>query len=131
MAPLRIGRRFSEVGLSLGAALLAALGLLAGRPAPGPVLAAAGLLAGGAHGFLYPALAALVADQAPAARRGAVVGLFSAVFLVGNAGGAFVFGYVAHALGYGLMWSLLAALLLGGGALSLRLAEPASLEPAT
>lgn len=116
---------------ALAAALLAALGLLAGRPAPGPVLAAAGLLAGGAHGFLYPALAALVADQAPAARRGAVVGLFSAVFLVGNAGGAFVFGYVAHALGYGLMWSLLAALLLGGGALSLRLAEPASLEPAT
>jgi len=90
-----------------------------------PVLAVAGLLAGGAHGFLYPGLAALVADQAPETRRGAVVGVFSAVFLVGNAGGAFVFGYVAHALGYGRMWSLLTALLLGGAGLSLRLAGEA------
>ena len=70
-----------------------------------PVLVVAGLMAGGAHGFLYPGLAALVADQAPEARRGAVIGVFSAVFLVGNAGGAFLFGYVAHALGYGRMWA--------------------------
>jgi MFS family permease len=79
-------------------------------------------MAGGAHGFLYPGLAALVADQAAEARRGAVVGVFSGVFLVGNAGGAFVFGYVAHALGYGVMWGLVAALLLAGAGLSLRLA---------
>lgn len=109
---------------TLATALLAGLGLL---PAPVavpvlPGLMAAGLLSGAAHGFLYPGLAALVADEAPAARRGARVGLFSGVFLVGHASGAVVFGYVAHAAGYGPMWSGLTALLLVGAALSLRLA---------
>jgi hypothetical protein len=41
------------------------------------------------------------------------------VFLVGNAGGAFLFGYVAHAFGYVAMWSAVAALLVAGAALSL------------
>lgn len=106
--------------------VLSALGLLVTRASAVPVLPAlfvAGLLAGGAHGFLYPGLSALVADEAPEARRGAVVGIFSAVFLVGNAAGAFAFGYVAHALGYGLMWGLLSALLLGGAAFSTGLAD--------
>jgi len=106
-------------------ALLAGLGAAVTRTSPVPalpVLVVAGLMSGAAHGFLYPGLAALVADLAPAARRGAVVGVFSAVFLVGNAGGAFVFGYVAHALGYATMWGLLTALLLAGAAVSLRLA---------
>ena len=67
---------------------------------------------------------ALVADQAPEARRGAVVGVFSAVFLVGNAGGASAFGYVAHGIGYASMWGVLTALLLAGAAISLRLADP-------
>jgi MFS family permease len=108
---------------ALAVALLAGLGLLgAAPPVPAlPVLVAVGLLAGGAHGFLYPGLAALVTDEAPADRRGAVVGVFSAVFLAGNAGGAFAFGYVAHALGYGAMWGVLAGLLLGGALVSLRL----------
>lgn len=109
---------------ALATALLAAVGLLATRTRAMPVLpglVAAGLMAGGAHGFLYPGLAALVADQASEARRGAVIGIFSAVFLVGNAGGAFLFGYVAHGLGYGYMWTLLTALLLIGAGLSLSL----------
>jgi MFS family permease len=112
---------------ALAAASLAAVGLLAapaGRMPVLPFLFATGLLAGAAHGFLFPGLAALVADQAPAARRGAAIGIFSAVFLAGNAGGAFAFGYVAHALGYGSMWSVLTAVLLAGAAVSLRLAEP-------
>ena len=81
-------------------------------------------MAGGAHGFIYPGLSALVADRAPQTRRGAVVGVFSGVFLVGNAGGAFAFGFVIHAIGYAHAWSLLTALLLGGAGLSLRLDEP-------
>jgi MFS family permease len=88
-----------------------------------PVLFLAGLLAGGAHGFLYPALAALVTDTTPSERRAAVVGVFSAVMLVGQTAGAFTFGYVANALGYGSMWALLTALLLLGGLISLRLRE--------
>lgn len=110
---------------ALAVALLGGLGLSpsAGSPAVAalPVLVLVGLLAGGAHGFLYPGLAALVTDQAPAERRGAVVGVFSAVFLAGNAGGAFAFGWVAHAAGYGAMWAALAGLLLAGALLSLRL----------
>jgi MFS family permease len=105
-------------------ALLAALGLLVtstSRVPVLPVLFLAGLLSGGAHGFLYPGLAALVTDRTPASRRGAVVGTFSAVMLVGQASGSFAFGYVSHALGYGLMWSSLTALLLCGFVLSLRL----------
>jgi MFS family permease len=80
-------------------------------------------MSGAAHGFLYPSLAALVADQTPETRRAAVVGIFSSVFLVGHAGGACLFGYVTHVLGYGLMWSVLSGLLFLGFLLSLRLPE--------
>ncbi len=106
--------------------LLALVGVLVG-PASGvpvlPVLVVCGFMAGAAHGYLYPGLAAMVADQADEARRGFVVGVFSAVYLVGTAGGTMAFGYVAHAIGYGRMWALVAACLLGGGSLALRLAE--------
>jgi MFS family permease len=105
-------------------ALLALPGLLVTRRSATPVLPTlfvAGLLSGGAHGFLYPALAALVIDRTPDARRASVVGIFSAMFLVGQASGAFVFGGVAHAVGYGPMWEALTALLLLGSLLSLRL----------
>jgi MFS family permease len=105
---------------------LATVGLLAeagGQVPILPFLFLSGLMAGGAHGFLYPGLAALVTDVAPPARRGTVVGIFSAVFLAGNALGAFVFGYLAHGLGYGPMWLSLTLLLLVGFLLSVRL-EP-------
>jgi MFS family permease len=86
-----------------------------------PFLFLAGLLAGAGHGFLYPALAALLMDVTPEARRGGVVGIFSAVFLVGNALGSIVFGYVAHGLGYGVMWSTLTLMMAFGFLLSFRL----------
>ncbi|MGH7277900.1 MAG: MFS transporter, partial [Candidatus Rokuibacteriota bacterium] len=106
--------------------ILAVVGLVLDRAGTAPVLPMlilTGLMAGASHGFLYPGLAALVADQTPEARRGVVVGFFSAVFLAGNAGGAFVFGYVTHLVGYGSMWGFLSALLLVGLLLSLRLTD--------
>ena len=106
------------------AALLAGLGIASehwARLPAVPFLATAGLLSGGAHGFLYPALAALVTDQAPEARRAAVIGVFSAVQLVGQTAGAIAFGYVAHHLGYPIMWCVLAALLSIGSVLSVGL----------
>jgi MFS family permease len=108
--------------------LLALLGVLVTRSSATPVLPVlflAGLLSGGAHGFLYPALAALVTDATPAERRAAVVGVFSAILLVGQAAGAFTFGYVANVLGYGSMWAALTALLLVGALVSLRLGPSA------
>ena len=111
-------------GLATG--ILAALGLQLARGHQLPVLPflfLGGFLAGGAHGFLYPGLAALVTDATTAARRGAVVGLFSAAVLSGNALGAIVFGYLAARLGYGLMWTALSLILLMGFALSVKLEE--------
>ena len=116
---------FTQVGT---AALLALLGFLVERTSHTPVLPVlfvAGLLSGAAHGFLYPGLAALITDRTPGDRRAAVVGIFSAMFLVGQTTGAFAFGYVAHAGGYGVMWSALTVLLIVGGLVSLRLERDA------
>ena len=107
-------------------ALLAAVGFLVTRTSQTPVVPAlfvAGLMSGGAHGFLYPGLAALVTDQTPETRRGVVVGIFSAVFLAGQTSGSFLFGYVTHAVGYAFMWSVLSAFLLVGSALSMKMAR--------
>jgi MFS family permease len=110
-------------------ALLAAVGFAVTRTSTTPVvpvLFVAGLVSGAAHGFLYPGLAALVTDVAPAARRATAVGVFSAMFLLGQTSGAFVFGAVAHALGYAFLWTILALLLLIGAALAVGLARPAT-----
>jgi len=76
-----------------------------------PFLILAGLLAGGGHGFLYPALSALLMDVTPERRRGGAVGIFSGVMLVGQTLGSMVFGYVAHAFGYAVMWGVVTLLL--------------------
>jgi MFS family permease len=110
-------------------ALLAAVGFAVTRTSTTPVvpvLFVAGLVSGAAHGFLYPGLAALVTDVAPVARRATAVGVFSAMFLLGQTSGAFVFGAVAHALGYAFLWTILALLLLVGAALAVGLARPAT-----
>jgi MFS family permease len=108
---------------AVAAGILAGLGPLVTRlgwPAA-PFLVLVGLVAGVAHGFLYPALSALVMDVTPADRRGRVLGVFSAFILCGQAAGAVGFGAVAHALGYPPTFGLLAACLLGAAALALRL----------
>jgi MFS family permease len=123
----RAGRRTviipAMVLQALAAVVLAALGPLATGAGwrPGPLLVLAGLLAGTGHGFLYPALTALVVDVTPPDRRGRVVGVFSAAILVGQTGGAVCFGPIAHALGYAGMFGVLAVTLGAGCALALRL----------
>jgi MFS family permease len=105
-----------------GTVLLAGLGLLRGVGlAAGPFLALAGVLAGAAHGFLYPALTALVVDLTPPERRGRVMGVFMAFILVGQAAGAAGFGHLAHAVGYGPMFAILSVLLAGACVLAFRL----------
>jgi MFS family permease len=103
--------------------LLAGLGLLArvfGLPA-GPLLGVAGFLAGAAHGLLYPALTALVVDVTPPERRGRVVGVFMAFILLGQAGGAAGFGYLANVVGYGPMFAILTIPLTSAAVLARRL----------
>ncbi len=123
-----LGRRaviIPSMFIQAGAASMLALVAIFVAPAGSipilPFLFFAGFMAGGAHGFLYPALSALLMDVTPERRRGSAVGTFSSVVLVGNALGAMAFGYVAHGLGYGVMWSALALLLLSGFFASIRL----------
>lgn len=110
------------------AAAVCIFALLAGAVGPGvrvpvlPFIFLAGLLGGAAHGFLYPALSALLVDVTPEARRATTVGIFSAVCLLGNAVGAVVFGYLAHGAGYSFMWIALAVVMSGGIVASYRLA---------
>ena len=108
----------------VGPALLAIVGYAVTRTSTTPVvpiLFVAGLVSGAAHGFLYPGLAALVTDLTPPAHRASAVAVFSAMFLLGQSVGAFVFGGVAHGLGYASMWTIVTMLLLIGSALSMRL----------
>ena len=110
-------------------ALLAVIGYAVTRTSTTPVvpiLFVAGLVSGAAHGFLYPGLAALVTDLTPADRRATAVGVFSAMFLLGQTVGAVMFGAVAHFLGYASMWTILTMLLLIGSALSVRLPRAAA-----
>jgi MFS family permease len=99
-------------------ALVGAVASPAGAVPVLPFLFLAGILAGGAHGFLYPALSALLMDLTPEARRARAIGTFSSVFLVGNAIGAMLMGLIAHALGYRAMWGVVSAILLAGFLLS-------------
>lgn len=110
---------------AVAAGLLASLAPLVTRAhVPGaPLLFLAGLLAGGAHGFLYPALTALVVDLTPPARRGRVVGVFSACILAGQASGAAGFGPLASWLGYGPMFGVLTVALGLACVLALRLRD--------
>ena len=62
-----------------------------------------------------------VVDVTPPDRRGRVVGVFMAFILVGQAGGAAGFGHLAHAVGYGPMFAILSAVLIGACVLAFRL----------
>ena len=121
---------FVQVAATLVLALVAIFISPAGSVPVLTFLFLAGFLAGGAHGFLYPALSSLLVDVTPEGRRGSAVGAFGSVFLVGNALGAMAFGYVAHGWGYRVMWSALAALLLAGFLTSLRLRVGGARAPA-
>ena len=71
-----------------------------------PVLLLGAAIIGVSFGAGYPALSALAVDLAPAGRRGAAMGTFSASFEVGIGAGAMVMGVVASLAGYSTMFLL-------------------------
>lgn len=93
--------------LALGTLLLSVLGSFKG-------LWLIGVLNGGAHGFLYPALSALLIDRSEGSSRGKVLGAYSASVLLGSASGAMVFGLVAEVLGYPWTFAIAASIIFTG-----------------
>ncbi|MBI5166321.1 MAG: MFS transporter [candidate division NC10 bacterium] len=97
----------SLVALALGTLLLAGLRSFKG-------LWFIGVLNGGAHGFLYPTLSALLIDRSEGSSRGKVLGAFSAAVLMGSASGAMAFGLVAEILGYPVAYAISAGMIFLG-----------------
>ncbi|MHB1134947.1 MAG: MFS transporter [Chloroflexota bacterium] len=62
------------------------------------------VLYGLAFAAVQPAIMALVVDRAPAQRRGAAMGTFSAAMDLGIGGGSVLWGFVAQAAGYQTMY---------------------------
>ncbi len=114
-----LGRRWADKWgrwqVVIPALLLYALGLFL-LVWPGPLEAQlwVGVLTGGAHGLLYPTLAALHMDQVEPGRRGRMLGLFSGAIVLGNSVGPMTMGVVAEEIGYYGMFGLTGILPLVG-----------------
>ncbi len=114
-----LGRRWADKWgrwqVVIPALLLYALGLFL-LVWPGPLEAQlwVGALTGGAHGLLYPTLAALHMDQVEPGRRGRMLGLFSGAIVLGNSVGPMTMGVVAEEIGYYGMFGLTGILPLVG-----------------
>lgn len=114
-----LGRRWADKWgrwqVVIPALLLYALGLFL-LVWPGPLEAQlwVGALTGGAHGLLYPTLAALHMDQVEPGRRGRMLGLFSGAIVLGNSVGPMTMGVVAEEIGYYGMFGLTGMLPLVG-----------------
>ncbi len=114
-----LGRRWADKWgrwqVVIPALLLYALGLFL-LVWPGPLEAQlwVGALTGGAHGLLYPTLAALHMDQVEPGRRGRMLGLFSGAIVLGNGVGPMTMGVVAEEIGYYGMFGLTGILPLVG-----------------
>lgn len=114
-----LGRRWADKWgrwqVVIPALLLYALGIFL-LVWPGPLEAQlwVGALTGGAHGLLYPTLAALHVDQVEPGRRGRMLGLFSGALVLGNSVGPMTMGVVAEEIGYYRMFGLTGMLPLVG-----------------
>ncbi len=114
-----LGRRWADKWgrwqVVIPALLLYALGMFL-LVWPGPLEAQlwVGALTGGAHGLLYPTLAALHMDQVEPGRRGRMLGLFSGAIVLGNSVGPMTMGVVAEEIGYYGMFGLTGILPLVG-----------------
>jgi MFS family permease len=117
--------RLPREWVSLFALVLMAVGNLLIPVVPGEVgIILVGAAAGAGHGFLFPALSALVLDRAREDSGAMALAMFSAAFDMGLVTGAAAFGFVAERFGYDAMF-VTAAALVGAGTAAFFVLDPA------
>jgi predicted MFS family arabinose efflux permease len=117
------GRRYDRMphrAVTVMAVAVQGIGLmLVGWASSVPVLAAGALLLGTAHGIVFPILSSQVVGRARTAERGSAVAMFTSVIDVGLLVVAPVVGFLIHGRGYGLAFSTVGLVLIGGAFLYL------------
>jgi MFS family permease len=131
---LRGGRWMDRIGLTralLPSLIVLAVGLalIAGAGISG-VLDVAAVIGGIGHGYLYPALSALVIARTPAQATGRSSSIYASLYDFGAMAGPYALGVVASQWGYGLMFIVSGIIALVGG-IYFAGAEPAALPAAT
>ena len=129
---LRGGQLMDRIGLNralLPSLMVLAIGLalIAGAGTTG-VLDLAAAIGGIGHGYLYPALTALVIARTPARATGRSSSIYSSLYDFGTMAGPYVLGIVAAQWGYGLMFIVSGMIAVAGGIYFVG-AEPTALSP--
>lgn len=107
--------------------LAAGLALIAWLGSPGIIVLAA-LLGGIGHGYLYPALSALIIERTPLDGIGRASSIYTSLYDFGYMAGPYILGSIATGFGYPTMFIISGAMLLVG-AIFFLMFEPA-LDPA-
>jgi MFS family permease len=81
-----------------------------------PMLYVAAAIAGLGHGFVYPALSALVIKHTPSAEMGRASTIYTSIWDLSAMAGPYLFGVTAHFVGYAPMFLMAGALALAGAA---------------
>jgi MFS family permease len=104
---------------AVGAAAAEALGLtIIGFASSLPTALVGAVVTGCGFSVLFPSLALLAVNAAPDARRGAVLGTFTAFFDIGMGLGGLIAGAIASAAGYPAVFWVAAASATAGGLLA-------------
>ncbi|MGH7924164.1 MAG: MFS transporter [Candidatus Binatus sp.] len=107
----RVG--FSRMLLPSMLALAAGLALIARLGSPG-MLELAALLGGIGHGYLYPALSALIIERTPINAIGRASSIYTSLYDFGYMTGPYLLGAIATGFGYPAMFIVSGAMLLAG-----------------
>jgi MFS family permease len=107
----------SMLTLAVGLALIAWMG------SPG-IIELAALLGGIGHGYLYPALSALIIERTPLDGMGRASSIYTSLYDFGYMAGPYLLGLTATEFGYPTMFIISGAMLLVG-AIFFLLFEPA------
>jgi len=112
--------RLPHRAVIVAAVMVQGLGLMLVGGAEGvPMLAAGALLSGTAHGVVFPILSSQVVGRARTAERGSAVATFTSVIDVGLLLVAPSVGFMIEGFGYGIAFSTVGSVLVGGALLYL------------